>query len=131
MMSEHAYILKTFGTILLGVILYMIIRAWVGRRKHPQQPVQQQRPSENSSDVPSSYSRYASHRHCTTGDPAEAASPTSGRTHRRTSLEEEELAALFELVRDAGLDDFFLSEMYSGINWVDESASDDRTNLHH
>jgi membrane protein implicated in regulation of membrane protease activity len=54
MMFEHDYILKTFGTILLGIILYIIIRAWVDRRKHPQQPVQQQRPSEYSSDVPSS-----------------------------------------------------------------------------
>jgi hypothetical protein len=130
MMLEHDYILKTFGTILLGIVLYMVIRAWVGRRKHPQQPVQQQRPSECSSDVPSSNSRYASHRHCTTGDPAEAASPTSGRTHR-TSLEDAELAAFFELVRDSGLDDFFTSEMYNGTNWVDGSASDDRTNMHH
>ena len=51
--------------------------------------------------------------------------------HQRTSLEDAELAAFFELVGDAGLDTFFLSERYNGINRVDESVSDDRTNMHH
>lgn len=46
-------------------------------------------------------------------------------------MEDAELAAFFELVGDAGLDTFFLSERYNGINRVDESVSDDRTNMHH
>lgn len=129
MMSEHAYILKSFGTILLGVILYKIIRTWLAKRKNSQRPVQQQRLSEYSSDIPGSTLRYASHR--PTGDPAEADSLTSGRTHQGTSLEDAELAAFFELVGDTGLDTFFLSERCNGINRVDESVSDDRTNMHH
>lgn len=130
-MSEHAYILKSFGTILLGVILYKIIQTWLAKRKNPQRPVQQQRLSECSSDTPILTSRYASHRHFTTGNPAEADSPPRGRTHQRTSLEDAELAAFFELVGDTGLDTFFLSERCNGINRVDESVSDDRTNMHH
>ena len=130
-MSEHVYILKTFGTILLGAILYKIIRTRLAKRELSQHPVQQKRPSEYFSDIPSSTSRFASHRYCTTGDPVEADSPTSGRTQRRTPLEDAEFAAILKVAGDAEIADFLLSEACNGIRWVDDSVSGDRDNMHH